>query len=72
MWELWAQSAELLTVTLGAELVDSADLDPPPKDVKVSFCFFLALKRSVSRKKLSWNRSHLAPVRKACFGYPRA
>ncbi|CAM9586597.1 unnamed protein product [Scytosiphon promiscuus] len=31
VWELWQASSQLLRTTLGAELVDSADLDPAPE-----------------------------------------
>ena len=36
VWELWQQSAELLRITVGSELTDSADLDPPPESASVS------------------------------------
>lgn len=36
VWELWEASAQLLRTTLGAELVDSADLDPAPENAMAS------------------------------------
>lgn len=65
VWELWQASSQLLRSTLGAEMVDSADLDPAPENAIVSFwccccCCCLSLSLSLSLQNVKWRDLYVA------------